>query len=126
MNTQKHITGYSLQYWLYAILNKEFGKNITFIRDSLHSRYSVNRHGFEIESNGISLDKIQSFLIEKLKSCNYIASPGVSCVKGLMKTTERVLGTEQLYVDVQKSRNMDNTTSLNVSVFAYWHKKYPK
>lgn len=126
MNPKKHITGYNLQYWLYAILNKEFGKEVTFIRDSLHSRYSVNRHGFEIQSHNISLEKIQSFLIEKLKTCNYAACPGENSIKGLMKTTKRVLGTEQLYVDVQKSRNMDNTTSLNVSAFAYWHKKYPK
>ena len=126
MNTQKHITGYGLQYWLYAVLNKEFGKSVTFIRDSLHSRYSVNRHGFEIESDSISLDKIQSFLVEKLKSCNYIAPPNNHGVKGLMKTTERLLGTEQLYVDVQKSRNIDNTISLNISVFAYWHKKHSK
>lgn len=122
MQNEKHITGYSLQYWLYAILNKEFGKEVRFIRDSLHRRYSVNRHCFDIESDTIALDKIVSFLNNKLSAANYIAEKD-TVAKGLMKTTQRNHGKEQLYVHVQKQQCMDNTNKVSVSVFAYWTKK---
>lgn len=46
--SQKKLNNYSLQYWLYAIIAKNFGKNAKMTRDFLHSRYEVNRHGFDV------------------------------------------------------------------------------
>lgn len=68
----KKINNYRLQYWLYAILNKKFGGQVIFKRDVLHNMYSVNRHGFTISSNTISLEKVNQYLEEYLKQCRYI------------------------------------------------------
>lgn len=67
----KKINNYRLQYWLYAILNKKFGKEVVFKRDSLHAMYEVNRHGFSITSHNINLNIIQNYLKEYLETCNY-------------------------------------------------------
>lgn len=67
----KKINNYRLQYWLYAILNKRFGKEVTLKRDSLHSRYEVNRHGFYITTNTLSLKEVNSYLKEYFKKCNF-------------------------------------------------------
>lgn len=40
------MSSYSTQYWIYAILAKTFGQRVRLERDSLHSRYWVNRHCF--------------------------------------------------------------------------------
>ncbi len=50
------MTRYKLYYWLYAFLNKIYGKTLIFTRDSLHSRYAVNRHSFSITSNNKTFD----------------------------------------------------------------------
>lgn len=68
----KKINNYRLQYWLYAVLNKRFGKEVKLKRDSLHSRYEVNRHGFTITTNTLSIKEVQIFLKEYLQKCLFI------------------------------------------------------
>lgn len=67
----KKLNNYRLQYWLYAILNKKFGKEVKFKRDSLHSRYEVNRHGFYITVNTLSLKEVKKYLKEYLEKCMF-------------------------------------------------------
>jgi hypothetical protein len=65
------MTKYKIQYWLYAILNKQFGKEVKFNRDSLHRRYDVNRHGFEVSTNTMSIKTVEKWLSEKLIECAF-------------------------------------------------------
>jgi len=67
----KKVNNYNLQYWLYAILNKKFGSEVKFKRDSLHSRYEVNRHGFYIQTNTLSIKEVQKYLKSYLESVNF-------------------------------------------------------
>lgn len=68
----KKINNYRLQYWIYAILNKRFGKEVVFTRDSLHSRYSVNRHGFYITTNTQSIQEVKKYLTSYLEKCHFV------------------------------------------------------
>lgn len=68
----KKLNDYRLQYWLYAILNKKFGKEVKLKRDSLHTRYEVNRHGFYITTNTLSLEEVKKYLKEYLKKCFFV------------------------------------------------------
>lgn len=60
------MTLYKFQYWLYAILNKQFGTEVKFHRDSLHKIYEVNRHGFEIATNTLDINIVKRWFIDKL------------------------------------------------------------
>ncbi len=68
----KKINNYRLQYWLYALLNKKFGKEVKLKRDSLHSRYEVNRHGFNITTNTLSIKEVKKYLKQYLENCKFI------------------------------------------------------
>ena len=67
----KKVNNYNLQYWLYAILNKKFGTEVKFKRDSLHSRYEVNRHGFYVETNNLPIKEVLKYLNSYLESANF-------------------------------------------------------
>lgn len=123
MKTTKHIDGYSLQYWLYAILNKEFGSEVKFKRSPLHSQYSVNRHSFTVKSNTQSLAKVKNFLVNKLKDSGYLTDNEHDT--RFSKNTKRVHGKESLMVSVEQSSSMNTTDnhSLDISAFAYWKNK---
>lgn len=66
----KYINAYRLQYWLYAVLNKKFGKMISFERDSLHSRYEVNRHNFQV--HGVPYSIVCLELSKVLTDAGYV------------------------------------------------------
>lgn len=68
----KKINNYNLQYWLYSVLNKKFGTEVKLNRDVLHARYEVNRHGFSIITNTLSLKVVAQYLQDYLKQCNYV------------------------------------------------------
>lgn len=70
--SEKYINSYRLQYWVYAILNKEFGSEVKIQRDSLHSRYEVNRHGFYVKTNTLSLKKVKEYIQKYLTTVNYV------------------------------------------------------
>lgn len=63
---------YSLQYWLYASLNKRFGKELRFERDALRSCYSVHRHCFTVKTNTLALGAVASWLKQHLRECAYV------------------------------------------------------
>lgn len=75
MSGVKYINAYRLQYWLYAILNKKFGKMISFERDSLHSRYEVNRHNFQVY--GVPHSIVCLELSKILINAGYIKEKGI-------------------------------------------------
>lgn len=68
----KKINNYTLQYWLYAVLNKKFGSEVKFKRDVLHSRYEVNRHGFSISTNTLAIEQVSKYLEQYLTTCGYV------------------------------------------------------
>lgn len=61
---------HDVQYWLYASLNKKFGKQISIRRDSLHARYDVNRHCFYVY--GTNIYDLFSFLDGMLRDSGYV------------------------------------------------------
>lgn len=97
---EKHINGYRLQYWLYASLNKRFGTEVKFQRDSLHSRYAVNRHGFSVKTNTQSLSDVKAFLVRHLLAAGFTSAPDDR--SGYTKVTQRETGVERLYVSVEE------------------------
>lgn len=118
-----HINAYRLQYWLYAILNKKFGSEVKFRRDSLHAIYEVNRHGFEVSTNTMSVAEVNSWFNQKLSECGFGDFYGM-----LVKKTPRKTGVEELVVSVDihpTGYDYDNRAKsvIAVGVQAYWHKK---
>lgn len=74
----KKINNYSLQYWLYAILNKKFGQEVKFKRDSLHDKYQVNKHGFYVMTNTLSIKEIKNYLEKYLEKCMFVEENNIS------------------------------------------------
>lgn len=98
--------GYRLQYWLYAVLNYEFGSEVKFIRDSLHARYAVNRHGFQVISNTTSSSTVRSQFIRHLERSGYSIDPTSSSTHTVMqKLTVRGEHKEAVYVAIQSLTN---------------------
>lgn len=62
---------YKIQYWLYAMLNKKYGKDLKFKRDSLHRVYAVNRHGFYVDGHNFGNKEIRDFLEKTLQESNF-------------------------------------------------------
>lgn len=62
---------YKLQYWIYVILNRQFGKEVHFRRDSLHRIYEVNRHSFEVATNTQNINTVKRWLVDKLVESGY-------------------------------------------------------
>jgi hypothetical protein len=107
---------YRLQYWLYAVLNYEFGTEVKFERDSLHARYSVNRHGFDVISNTTSSSAVRSQLIRSLERSGYTIAPTSTRDFLVMhKKTDRGVKVEDLYVSVRIATK--NKLSINGSSY---------
>lgn len=124
---EKRINSYRLQYWTYAILNKEFGRNLKFVRDSLHSRYEVNRHGFSIHTSLEYLEVVR-YMCSYLQKCGYVpdeANQKDMTSQSFVKTTKRVTGEEKLYISMSYGKNMKGEKSISIYPRAYWH-LYPK
>lgn len=65
----KKITPYRLQYWLYAILAKKYGRQIHMERGFLHNRYEVNKHDFNV--SGVVASSVEKFLKDYLKQLGF-------------------------------------------------------
>lgn len=108
--------GYRLQYWLYAVLNYEFGSEVKFIRDVLHSRYYVCRHGFKVTSNTTSSSTVRSHFIRHLEHAGFTIAPTSSRTNTVMqKLTVRGERLEEVYVTIQCLS--DNQLSINGSSY---------
>ena len=68
----------SLQYWVYCILNKNFGTEVKISRGNLYRYYEVNRHDFDIETNTLSIAHVEKVIKDKLISCGYARDPNFS------------------------------------------------
>lgn len=105
---------YKLQYWLYAILNKQFGKEAKFTRDSLHRRYEVNRHSFEVSTNTLSLKIVEKWLQDKLIGSSF------EIVKDDQGCYYKNIGNKKFYIHLREQKKIDGSKpTLNLSVYAY-------
>ena len=129
-----HINGYRFQYWLYAVLNKMYGKEVHFHRDSLHRIYQVNRHGFEVSSNTMSIQEVKNGFVKKLKEAGFTvdekAYQSKDCID-LCKKNFYEKGDESLHISIRyQATGLDHKNSnkpvLIVSVGSYYHKKQEK
>lgn len=106
MNSSKQfqMNNYRLQYWLYAILNKKFGKEVNLERDSLHRLYKVNRHGFEVSTNTQSLNDVEKYFIHTLKDAGFEETDqsGTFCLKKTVEDNEK---TEDIYISIHKQKH---------------------
>lgn len=108
------MTKYRAQYWLYAILNKQFGKEVKFTRDSLHSRYEVNRHGFEVSTNTLSLKVVEKWLENKLLESSF------ETVKDEKGYYSKNIAGKKFYIYLQEQRKIDGSKPvLSLSIHAY-------
>lgn len=48
MTSHKKQNAGSIQSWLYAMINKTFGKQAVIERDPLHKRYELHKHDFYV------------------------------------------------------------------------------
>jgi hypothetical protein len=71
----KKMNLYRLQYWLYAVFNNEFSKDVELRRDPLHSRYSVNRHGFSAHGRKFTALMIFEAMVMRLRIYGYEHDP---------------------------------------------------
>lgn len=63
---------HDVQYWIYAALNKKFGRQLSIQRDPLHNRYDVNRHCFYVY--GVNIYDLKSFMIEMMHESGYVGT----------------------------------------------------
>lgn len=113
------MTKYKLQYWLYAILNKKFGSEVKFHRDSLHSTYEVNRHSFEISTNNLNIIQVKNWFFMKLKESNFCEDKdGFLC---------KLIDDKLFYIDLHdQDRGLDyfnrNKPVIIISIQSYSYK----
>lgn len=106
---------YKIQYWIYACLNKKFSKEVKIKRDPLHKIYNVNRHGIEIVTNNININKVYKWLIENLKKSQFIEE---KCFDDLIFS--KIFEKKQYYIYINKSRlNIKNKESIYLNVRKY-------
>ncbi len=110
---------YRLQYWLYAVLNYEFGTEVKFERDSLHTRYSVNRHGFKVTANTTPSSTVRTQFIKHLERAGYTMD-GQSTRDFLImcKRTPREDRMEELNVSIRVDAN--KALIINGSAYLVW------
>jgi hypothetical protein len=95
------INNYRLQYWLYAVLKNALGTEVKMERDSLHSRYSVNRHGFYVRTNSMALVAARRAFISKLDKAGYKIDPSSTASSVTMvKETTREHKIERQYISI--------------------------
>lgn len=116
------MTKYKIQYWLYAILNSKFGSEVKFTRDSLHSRYEVNRHSFEISTNTMNLSIVESWLEDKLISSEFLLNRDYGFEKSFIKNENK----QQTYISLRKQdkgSGYPNRNKPTISVYIGLYKK---
>ena len=60
------MNAYNIQYWLWASLNKRFGKAVRLERSLLHRTYEVNRHSFTVSPSGIPVVQVHAWFQQGL------------------------------------------------------------
>ena len=65
------MNAYRIQYWLYAVINRNFGQHVKIERDAQHRRYDVNRHGMHLRSTQFSAQAMEKVLAEVLVAAGY-------------------------------------------------------
>lgn len=115
MSQLKKVNASKIQYWLYAILNKSFGKQVSFNRDSLRHRYDLHKNFFSV--SGLNPKFVMLQLELELKEAGYVVdeSSRVSDVT-LVKSLEHNGKVKKAYVSL---RNINPTEGLNVSITTY-------
>jgi hypothetical protein len=76
------VNRYNLQYWIWAILNKEFGNQIKLKRSWIASMYDVNKHDFQVfAANDDILKRAYDHLIDTLEDSGYVQDGSGSYMK---------------------------------------------
>lgn len=60
-------TEYNVQYWLYAMLNKQFGRNVVMKRDELRYMYDVHKHAFYVSADNKVAEDLKTWLSDQLR-----------------------------------------------------------
>lgn len=113
------MNNYKLQYWMYACLNKEFGQEVKLHRDSLHSLYRVNRHGFEISTNTLNLNVVKKWFLNKIKRSSFSEKQ-----EGSIQYFSKIVDNKEFVITLnEQSRGLDwknsNKPVLLVNLYSY-------
>lgn len=95
----------STLYWLYAVLNKNFGKTVRMNRGSLCKRYAVNRYDTEVYASGVDIKIVILNFTRILSESGYVDCDGM-----MLKRRDK----DDTYISI---RNYKNCMSL--SIFRY-------
>lgn len=95
------MTSYSHLYWIYAMINVQWSKQATIERDSLHSRYEVNKWGIDVTVPGLTANQMRKVLAAKLEAAGYKEHGGMSSRDSYMKE----VGTERRHVSLSGAKN---------------------
>jgi hypothetical protein len=108
------MNAYRTQYWLWASLNKRFGKAIRLKRDDLHRVYEVNRHGFEVSTKGgLLLQEVYAWF-QKFLNCSGFK-------QDLKESTwyEKVVERKRIFISMRLSKGLNGEESINVFLRVY-------
>jgi hypothetical protein len=114
MRTGTKMNSYRLQYWLYAIVATHLGRDVKIERDSLHSRYEVNRHGMYLSSKTRTPEFIEQVVLEILLASGY------KIVKdGGFRYFMKQFGTRKATIVLDLARQMVGPTLVHISPHVY-------
>ncbi len=104
---------------MYACLNKEFGQEVKLHRDSLHSLYRVNRHGFEISTNTLNLNVVKKWFLNKIKRSSFSEKQ-----EGSIQYFSKIVDNKEFVITLnEQSRGLDwknsNKPVLLVNLYSY-------
>jgi hypothetical protein len=109
-----NINRYNVQYWLYAILNKQYGELVTLHRSYVARTYDVNKHDFEIatifNNDNDALELIRDFLVHKLIDAGYQEKNGFF---------EKLFGNKRVVIRLKYGRMRDDKYHLCASSWTY-------
>lgn len=73
----RKVNRYNLQYWIWVILNKQFGNQLKFKRSYVAHMYDVNKHDFEVFAATTEiLKRAYDHLIASLEEAGYVRTCG--------------------------------------------------
>lgn len=73
-----NVNRYNLQYWIWAILNKQFGNQLKLKRSYVARMYDVNKHDFEVfAATTEMLKQAYDHLIVSLEDAGYVRTQSI-------------------------------------------------
>jgi hypothetical protein len=110
----RNINRYNIQYWLYAVLNKQYGELVKLDRSYVARMYDVNKHDFEINiifnRDNDALESIRDFLNRKLLDSGYKLTTGFY---------EKFFGNKRVVIRLTFGKMLDDEYHLSLSSWVY-------